>query len=277
MPRARNIKPGFFKNEELVEIPFEYRLLFVGLWMLADRAGRMEDRPKRIKMEVFPADEVDIDAGLNVLQARGFLIRYEVNGGRYIQVLNFEKHQSPHVKESPSLLPAPDEHQTSPVQAPDQPDINPPDSLNPSSLNPSSLNPSSLNPSSLNPDVLIAESLQNPSSAAPTEPGPKREPLAEGFAEFWDAYPKKVEKKAALAAWKAKKLNGHAQEVIDHVRQRATQDKSWLDGFVPSPKRFIRDERWKDEYTQALSHREKVLRSIENRENPIIEGRLTNG
>jgi len=267
MPRARNIKPGFFKNEELVEIPFEYRLLFVGLWMLADRAGRMEDRPKRIKMEVFPADEVDIDAGLNVLQSRGFLLRYEVNGGRYIQVLNFEKHQSPHVKETPSLLPAPDEHQTSPVQAPDQPDTNPPDSLNPSSLN----------PSSLNPDVPIAESLQNTSSAAPTEPGPKREPLAEGFEEFWDAYPKKVDKKNALAAWKAKKLNGHAQEVIDHVRQRTVQDKAWIDGYVMSPKIFIRDERWKDEYTQAITHREKVLRSLEQRANPIIEGRLTNG
>ena len=267
MARARNIKPGFFKNEDLVELPFEYRLLFIGLWMLADRAGRMEDRPKRIKMEVFPADDLDIDAGLDALQSRGFVVRYQVGEGRYIQILNFEKHQSPHVKESPSTLPAPDKHQTSTVQAPDMPDINPPDSLNPYSLNPSSLNPSSLK----------AESREKPLSAAPTEKRPKSEPLDDGFAEFWDAYPKKVEKKAALEAWKSKRLNGHAQEVINHVRQRATQDRAWLDGYVPSPKRFIRDERWKDEFQPAMSHREKVLRALDDRNQPIIEGSYANG
>ena len=62
MARARNIKPSFFTNEDLVELPFEDRLLFIGLWTLADREGRLEDRPKRIKMAVFPADNVDVDA-----------------------------------------------------------------------------------------------------------------------------------------------------------------------------------------------------------------------
>ena len=64
MARARNIKPSFFTNEDLVELPFEDRLLFIGLWTLADREGRLEDRPKRIKMAVFPADNVDVDASL---------------------------------------------------------------------------------------------------------------------------------------------------------------------------------------------------------------------
>ena len=45
MARARNIKPGFFKNELLVGLPYEYRLLFIGLWTIADRDGRFEDRP----------------------------------------------------------------------------------------------------------------------------------------------------------------------------------------------------------------------------------------
>ena len=54
--RARNIKPGFFKNDTLAELEFAARLLFIGLWGLADRAGRLEDRPKKIKAEVFPYD-----------------------------------------------------------------------------------------------------------------------------------------------------------------------------------------------------------------------------
>jgi len=107
MARARNIKPAFFKNEELAELPVETRLLFIGLWTLADREGRMEDRPKRIKAEVFAFDTFDVDAMLTELQARSFLLRYEVNGGRYIQVTNFVKHQDPHYRERASEVPPP--------------------------------------------------------------------------------------------------------------------------------------------------------------------------
>lgn len=125
MARARNIKPGFFKNADLVELTMEARLLFIGLWTMADRAGRLEDRPKQIKIEVFPADAVDIDACLNDLQRMGFVNRYEVAGRRLLQVVNFKKHQSPHKDEKPSELPEPGgaaeqakkEHRAGTVQA----------------------------------------------------------------------------------------------------------------------------------------------------------------
>ena len=39
MSRSRNIKPGFFKNEHLAECQPLARLLFIGLWTLADREG----------------------------------------------------------------------------------------------------------------------------------------------------------------------------------------------------------------------------------------------
>lgn len=105
MARSRNIKPGFFKNEFLAEIPFESRLLFIGLWTLADREGRLEDRPKRIKVEVFPFDDCDVDLMLTQLQANGFLRRYEVDGQKIISIHNFVKHQDPHYKEKASELP----------------------------------------------------------------------------------------------------------------------------------------------------------------------------
>jgi hypothetical protein len=105
MARARNIKPGFFKNDLLVELDFATRLCFPGLWTIADRAGRLEDRPKKIKMEIFPADNVDIDGMLAALTATGFLIRYEVEGARYIQIVNWDKHQNPHHTEKGSVIP----------------------------------------------------------------------------------------------------------------------------------------------------------------------------
>ena len=107
MARARNIKPGFFKNELLAEMPPETRLLFMGLWCLADREGRFEDRPKKIKMELFPCDSFSIEDSLALLAKDGFLLRYEVDGKRYAQVVNFTKHQMPHHKEVPSEIPAP--------------------------------------------------------------------------------------------------------------------------------------------------------------------------
>jgi hypothetical protein len=104
--RARNIKPGFFENEDLGEMSFAGRLLFAGLWCLADREGRLCDRPKRIKGDLFRFDgDVPVDGLLDELQRRGFIQRYAVDGQRYIQVINFRKHQSPHHTEKMSIIP----------------------------------------------------------------------------------------------------------------------------------------------------------------------------
>ena len=118
MARARNLKPSFFTNDKLAEIDPLGRLLFAGLWTIADREGRLEDRPKRIKAEILPYDDADADKLLSDLQAGGFITRYSVNGGRYIQVLAFAKHQNPHVREGASTIPAPDKHSASTVQGP---------------------------------------------------------------------------------------------------------------------------------------------------------------
>lgn len=92
--RIRTIKPEFFKDDKLAECSPFARLLFAGLWCMADRRGRLEDRPKRIKAELLPYDSADIDALLNELCAGGFVARYD--GGKFgplLQVLKFEEHQ----------------------------------------------------------------------------------------------------------------------------------------------------------------------------------------
>jgi uncharacterized phage protein (TIGR02220 family) len=133
MARARNIKPGFFANEELVELPFATRLLFIGLWTIADREGRLEDKPKRIKMVLFPADNIDVDEALCELAAKKFILRYSVDGIQYIQILAFKKHQNPHKDEKASSIPEPQMHHASTVQTPCKHHGNPADSLIPDS------------------------------------------------------------------------------------------------------------------------------------------------
>lgn len=91
--RIRTIKPTFWTNDELAELHPLTRLLFIGLWCLADVRGRLEDRPKRIKAAVLPYDDHDVDAALDELTQAGFVIRYTVGDLAVIQVTNFEKHQ----------------------------------------------------------------------------------------------------------------------------------------------------------------------------------------
>lgn len=107
MARARNIKPALFKNEILGVADPIYTLLFSGLWLLADREGRLEDRPLRIKAELFPYREgLDMPAMLGWLHDSGFIYRYSFGENRYIEIANFTKHQNPHKNEVASEIPS---------------------------------------------------------------------------------------------------------------------------------------------------------------------------
>jgi hypothetical protein len=106
MARARNIKPSIMDNEELADLEPLTRLLFVYLWMLADREGRLENRPKRIAAQALPYDRaVDVGAMLDELEQAGFITRYTAAGKDCIQIAAFAKHQTPHGTEKDSDLP----------------------------------------------------------------------------------------------------------------------------------------------------------------------------
>ena len=107
MARIRSIKPEYFENEVLASLDKLARILFPGLWCLADREGRLEYRPTRIKARILPYDECDISNLLCALEETKFISKYEANGEVYIQIENFAKHQRPHSSEPPSVIPPP--------------------------------------------------------------------------------------------------------------------------------------------------------------------------
>lgn len=135
MARTRQIKPAFFKNELLAECNVFARLLFIGMWTLADKEGRLEDRPMRIKAEVFPYDNIDVKDLLSSLSEKGFIKRYEILGQSVIQILNFVKHQHIHNKEQDSELPEYKEEyklqEKPPTSTVQQPNLPPLTTLNP--------------------------------------------------------------------------------------------------------------------------------------------------
>jgi hypothetical protein len=68
------------------------------------------------------------------------------------------------------------------------------------------------------------------------------------FEDFWEHYPRKVGKSAALQAWKRKVRNGDGQKILEAlVWQRSSPD--WLkdDGaFIPHPTTYLNQGRWMD-------------------------------
>lgn len=107
MPRLRTLKPEFFTHELLAEVSPLHRILYAGLWCHADREGRLEDRPRYLKTVILPYDECPVDVMLEDLQRMGFIVRYEIDGVRCIHIPAFLKHQNPHAKERPTILPPP--------------------------------------------------------------------------------------------------------------------------------------------------------------------------
>ena len=176
MARARNIKPSFFTNELLGTEDPMVSLTFAGLWCLADKEGILEDRPLRIKAELFPYREnLGVNGYLTVLQRLGFIHRYVVNGVGYLQVINFEKHQCPHHTEKSKKYPkyhdVKDLTVKSPLsngekQVPTRSDSLIPDSLIPNSLIEDSLIPDSLMQGSLPAEEGGTEKIPRPSQTA---------------------------------------------------------------------------------------------------------------
>jgi uncharacterized protein YlbG (UPF0298 family) len=99
MARARNIKPAFFNNDLLAEIDPIGRLLFIGMWTIADYKGDIEWREKKIKAQVLPYDNCDVKNIAINLDKLGFIRFYSDSDTTYINITNFSKHQNPHKNE----------------------------------------------------------------------------------------------------------------------------------------------------------------------------------
>lgn len=257
MARARNIKPAFFSNELLAELQAFDRLLFAGLWCLADREGRIDDRPKRIKMELFPCDSYDVESGLNALCESGFVRRYQVEGFSVIAIEKFHKHQSPHGSEKDSILPDQDGYLTVNERAKGvvvtgkskKVHVNPPlINVNPSLEN--ALIPDSPNPVSLNPGSLKNQKPSSPSGdGKPVKPDP-----LQGFAEFWIKYPRKTAKQDAEKAWARLKPSVELQSTLITAVDQQAKSLDWTkDGgkFIPHPATWLNGKRWEDQLTDA--------------------------
>lgn len=193
MSRIRSIKPEFFLDDEIATMEPLARLLFIGLWLMADREGRLENRPKRVKAEVLPYDDCNIELMLTKLATGGFVNFYEVGGERYIEIPNFLKHQRPNIKESPSVIPQ-------------------------------NVTGDNLEKHGCKSGKALMEGKGREGR------GVKTLAYGEGFEEFWKAYPERKGKKYPASVKYAKRIKDGATDATlllaaqNYARERATEN-----------------------------------------------------
>lgn len=110
MPGKRMINGNVWEDQFFLNLTIFERLLWIGiLTACADDQGRLQDHAALIRSKVFPIDDIslkEIEAGLEKFAEAGKIDRYEVNGKKAIQVVNWWKHQKPRWAGA-STLPAP--------------------------------------------------------------------------------------------------------------------------------------------------------------------------
>lgn len=218
MARIRTIKPEFFTSEDIVSLSPLARLFYVGLWCEADREGRMAWKSKTLKMRYLPGDNCDVEALAQELTSSGLIELYEVEGKTYALIPSFKNHQVINNRESDSVLPekpARVGHASSRVKAEGR------------------------------KEGREGKEREGKEHSGGEVEDPPPVDLAEGFDDFWAAWPKhhrKGEKDKCLQRWKAEGLHKRAAEVVASVEAWKLSTQWVKDGgqFIPAPLVWLR-------------------------------------
>lgn len=217
MARIRTIKPEFFTSEDIVGRSAFARLLYVALWCEADKEGRMVWKPATFKLRYLPGDGVDIHALCQELIDAGLVVLY---GNGFAHIPAFKAHQHINPRESESQLPSPD---ASPTR-----------------------------------EARVGTRQSRDSDAQGGREGKGKEGdndasrdarIPEGFARFWQTWPKsdrKGSRSDCLKAWARVGAEAVADGVIAHVERQKTSPAWTKNGgeFIPAPLVYLNQKRW---------------------------------
>lgn len=99
------IDPSFWLDEDMGELSRDARLFYIGLWSYADDQGRLEDKRKQLKAQIFPYDQIEVEQLLQELINLNKVVNYTVEDKNYLWIRNFLKWQKIE-KPTPSKFPA---------------------------------------------------------------------------------------------------------------------------------------------------------------------------
>lgn len=105
---CRIIKDGICRSEDYTGLSLFNRDLFIRLIVTVDDYGRYDARPKILKGQMYPLEQVTekaIDEGLRSMATVGIVQLYEVDGRPFLQLTSWNKHQQ--IRAKKSKYPAP--------------------------------------------------------------------------------------------------------------------------------------------------------------------------
>jgi hypothetical protein len=97
---------------------------------------------------------------------------------------------------------------------------------------------------------------------------------ADGFDRFWAAYPRKVQKKAALKAWQKLAPGAEMVKAILVTLEAQKRCGQWQDRkFIPYPASWLNGERWEDELPEAAEGEQSLEYILNHPRIPTAEER----
>ena len=94
MARIRTIKPEIWTDPDFIDLSLSARLFLIASLNFASDYGVLPDKPRQLKMQCLPADNVDIDAIIDELLTLKFMFRVVApNGDKVLVIRTFAKNQ----------------------------------------------------------------------------------------------------------------------------------------------------------------------------------------
>lgn len=93
----------------------------------------------------------------------------------------------------------------------------------------------------------------------PNEPAqlnlPKPAAVCGLFDQFWEAYPRKEAKAAAVKAWTRAKGDRHVDQILADVRARVADSRQWAERrYTPLPATYLNGQRWQDDWNSTAGN-----------------------
>lgn len=95
MARIRSIKPEFWTDSFMVQLPPLARLIYIALWTAADDHGLIPDEPERLAMEVMPKEDgLVFDDWMQLFEASGRIDLFAAeDGSTFYRIAKWLNHQ----------------------------------------------------------------------------------------------------------------------------------------------------------------------------------------
>lgn len=247
MARMRYLKPEFWTDSRIVKLSPFARLLYMGMWNFAMcEKGHIEDDTSRLKMQILPADNVDVDELLAELLASGRAVRLTgADGHTWLQVPRLPNHQKvdnrwtprcPACRVGDDLA----ETRESFSEALTRQNVRPIVKKSAATQNHSDTLP--ISPQEGRGGDRRGEEKNSSSSASPTTVSAPSD-----FDQWWALYPRKTGKIAAKAAY-AKAMKSVTAARLLLATKRYAEDPNLPEAtYIPHPSKWLNDGRWDDD------------------------------